>query len=110
MLQVVGYKGEKSQTSAADIHKSSGRMFLSLVNQNALGCWHIRCPLDTLSTVQRDDRRMIYPSDVKVSNNKVYLLTNSMPVFVYGTLNYDEINFRVWSNTVEAAVQGTNCA
>lgn len=53
---------------------------------------------------------MIYPSDVKVSKDKIYMLTNTMPGFLYGHLNYDEINFRVWSNTIEGAIQGTRCA
>ncbi|XP_056633257.1 L-dopachrome tautomerase yellow-f2-like [Diorhabda sublineata] len=109
-FKVIGDRGPNSQTSAADIHKPSGVMFLGLVNQNALGCWNIKKPLDTISIVQKDDRKMIYPCDVKVYQDKVYLITNAMPEFLYGNLNYDEVNFRVWSNTVDDAVAGTQCA
>ncbi|XP_018561263.1 L-dopachrome tautomerase yellow-f2-like [Anoplophora glabripennis] len=108
-FQSLGDRGPLSQTSSADLHKSSGTLFLGLVNQNALGCWNIERPLDTISVVQKDDQKMIYPSDVKVYNDKVYLLTNTMPGFLYGRLNYDEVNFRVWSNGVLDAVLGTKC-
>lgn len=59
--------------------------------------------------VQRDNNRMIYPCDVKVYRDDVILLTNSMPVFLYSRLNYDEVNFRVWMASVEEAVEGTYC-
>lgn len=109
-MQVVGDRGQNSQTSSADIHKPSGVMFLGLINQNALGCWKITKPLDTISIVQKDDQKMIYPSDVKVSNDKIYVLTNTMPGFLYGSLNYEDvINFRVWSNTIEGAIKETEC-
>lgn len=110
MFQVVGDRGENSQTSSADVHKPSGVMFLALINQNALGCWKLSNPLDTISVVQKDDQKMIYPSDVKVSGDKIYVLTNTMPEFLYGRLNYDETNFRVWSNSIEGAIQSTRCS
>lgn len=109
MFQNLGNRGPLSQTSSADIHKPSGTLFLGLVNQNALGCWKLDRPLSTISVVQRDDQKMIYPCDVKVYNDKIYLLTNTMPGFLYGRLNYDEVNFRIWSNDISDAVRGTNC-
>lgn len=110
MFQIIGDRGQYSQTAAADIHKPSGIMFLSLVNHNAIGCWNTMDPLDAISYVHRDDEKMIYPSDIKVVKNRIYALTNSMPVFIYGKLNYDEVNFRLWSNRVDAAIDGTLCA
>lgn len=106
---IIGDRGPQSQTSTADIHKSSGTMFLGLVNQNALGCWNIHNNINTISIVQKDDDRMIYPSDVKISGDRVYVLTNTMPEFLYGRLDYDKTNFRVWSNGVKSAIQGTMC-
>ncbi|CAH0564873.1 unnamed protein product [Brassicogethes aeneus] len=105
----VGDRGQNSQTSSADIHKESGVMFLGLVNQNALACWNAAASLKEITTVARNDEKMIYPSDVKVYNDKIYMLTNKMPEFIYGKLNYDEVNFIVWSNTVKNAVRNTKC-
>lgn len=110
LFQVIGDRGQNSQTAAADIHKPSGTMFFSLVNHNAIGCWNIRDPVKSISYVHRDDENMIYPSDVKIVNDRIYVLTNKMPVFIYGKLNYDEVNFRLWTNRVDAAIDGTLCA
>ncbi|XP_076273289.1 L-dopachrome tautomerase yellow-f2-like isoform X1 [Rhynchophorus ferrugineus] len=106
----IGDRGPKSQTSMADIHKASGIMFLGLVNKNAVACWNTQKGLKTISIVHKDDSKMVYPSDVKVSGDQVFVLTNRMPVFLYGKLNYDDVNFRIWFNTVEDAVKYTNCA
>ncbi|KAJ8916781.1 hypothetical protein NQ315_005786 [Exocentrus adspersus] len=105
----IGDKGALYQTSSADIDKSSGIMFMGLVNQNAVGCWNTMRPLNSISIVHKDPKRMIYPSDVKIYNEKVYVLSNTMPGFLYGRLNYDETNFRVWSNSITDATEGTNC-
>ncbi|CAH1996583.1 unnamed protein product [Acanthoscelides obtectus] len=107
-FQLIGNRGPNSQTSSADLHKPTNIMFLGLVNENALGC--VNMNLMTAGVVQKDDQRMIYPSDVKVVKDRVYVLTNTMPEFLYGRLNYDEVNFRVWQNTVQEAVEGTKCA
>ncbi|XP_044272822.1 L-dopachrome tautomerase yellow-f2-like [Tribolium madens] len=108
-FKIVGNKGELSQTSSSDLHQSKGVLFLGLVNQNALGCWNINKPLSDISLVQRSDEKMIYPSDVKIVEDKIVVLTNTMPVFLYGTLDYDRTNFRVWVETVDTAIRGTKC-
>ncbi|XP_030762920.1 L-dopachrome tautomerase yellow-f2-like [Sitophilus oryzae] len=108
-FEVVGDRGPQSQTAMADLNKSTGVMFLGLVNQNAVGCWNTNSNLNTISIVQKDDERMIYPSDVKVYGDKVYILTNTMPEFLYGRLDYDRVNFRVWSNDIHIAITGTRC-
>ncbi|RZC31751.1 yellow-f [Asbolus verrucosus] len=109
-FQFVGNRGNLSQTSSSDLHASKGILFLGLVNQNALGCWNIRTPLSDISVVQKNDRTMIYPSDVKIRDDYVIVLTNTMPVFLYGTLDYNVINFRVWVEDVDRAVRETKCA
>jgi hypothetical protein len=109
-FEIVGNRGELSQTSSSDLHAPRGVLFLGLVNQNALGCWRIGSPLRDISIVQKDDRKMIYPSDVKIRGDNVIVLTNTMPVFLYGTLDYDTVNFRVWVEAVDTAVMGTKCA
>ncbi|ENN71290.1 hypothetical protein HUJ04_007712 [Dendroctonus ponderosae] len=108
-FSIVGDRGPRSQTSTADIHKPTGTMFLALVNQNAVGCWNVNKDLKTLSVVAKDDQRMIYPSDVKIVGDKVYVLTNTMPRFLYGQLDYNVTNFRVWTNDVRSAIRGTQC-
>lgn len=111
-FKFLGDRGPGAQTSASDLHKSSGVLFLALVNQNALGCWNTRKPFkrENFAVVQKDNEKMIYPCDLKVAGNKVVLLTNTMPVFLYGNLDYNQVNFRVWISPVKDAVKGTTCA
>lgn len=85
---------------------------MGLVNQNALGCWNTnkKFQLDNFDIVQKDDKKMIYPADVKIYKDDVVVLTNKMPIFLYGKLNYEEVNFRVWIENVESAIRDTRCA
>lgn len=87
-------------------------LFLGLVNQNALGCWNVNKSFTrkNFDIVKRDNEKMIYPCDVKVYEDEIIVLTNNMPIFLYSSLNYDEVNFRVWMSTVDRAIQHTNCA
>lgn len=106
---MVGHRGDRMQTSAADLHPQTNTILLGLVNQNALGCWKVSEKSTNVGIIQKDDQRMIYPCDVKIYNDKVYLLTNTMPEFLYGRLDYSRGNFRVWSAHVRDAIRGTVC-
>ncbi|XP_044759607.1 L-dopachrome tautomerase yellow-f2-like [Coccinella septempunctata] len=108
-FETIGDRGEGSQTSASALDEKTGVLLLGLVNQNALACWNINRPLTDVSIVQRDDEKMIYPCDLKVYNDNIYLLTNTMPGFLYGQLDYNIVNFRVWVQTVREAIKGTSC-
>lgn len=108
----MGDRGKGSQTSASDLHKKSGVLFLGLVNQNAVGCWNTNNKFNSndFVTILKDDVKMIYPCDMKVYGDEVIVLSNRMPVFLYGSLNYDDTNFRVWMSSVDEAIKGTSCA
>ncbi|KAF5278603.1 hypothetical protein FQA39_LY00645 [Lamprigera yunnana] len=104
-------RGQGTQASGSDLHKTSGLLFMGLVNQNALGCYNIFRPAtpENFDVVHKDDQKFIYPCDVKISGDDIIVLTNAMPVFLYGRLNYDQVNFRIWINNVYEAVKGTKC-
>lgn len=107
-FKIIGNRGPNGQTSIAEIYTPTGTMFLGLVNLNALGCWNINNQ-SSLFIVKMDEKKMSYPSDLKIVGNKIYVLTTTMPGFLYGRLNYTEINFRVWSNSINKAIEGTLC-
>lgn len=87
-------------------------MILGEVSKNGFYCWNVNKPLtpENQGLIHMDAQKMIYPSDVKIDGDDVWVMTNSMPRFIYGTLNYAEINFRVWTNSIKDAVAGTSCA
>ncbi|KAF5276229.1 hypothetical protein FQR65_LT04034 [Abscondita terminalis] len=104
-------RGLGAQSSGSDLHRTSGLLFFGIVNQNALGCWNTFKPpeLENFDVVYKNGKKFIYPTDVKVSGDDVIVLTNSMPVFLFGRLDYDQINFRVWMSNVYDAIMNTNC-
>lgn len=110
-FEIVGKRNPLSQTSTANIHQPSDILFMNLVSQNAVGCWNTNHAFDKddFDIVQKDDKRMIYPSDLRIYKNDIIVLTCAMPVFLYGKLDYDETNFRVWMNSVEEAIKDTKC-
>lgn len=85
---------------------------MSLVNQNAVGCWNTNknARSENFAIIHKDDQKLIYPSDLKIYGDEVIVLSNTMPVFLYARLNYDDTNFRVWISKVEDAVRDTPCA
>lgn len=82
---------------------------MNLVNQNAVGCWRENTPASQISIIQQNNQTMIYPSDSKIAGNDLIVLTNRFPDYLYGKLNFDEINFRVWRQNIDVAVAGTAC-
>lgn len=54
---------------------------------------------------------MLFPNDVKVDNEgNVWVLSDKLPVFMYSTLDYSDVNFRIMSAKVSDAIKGTACA
>ncbi|KAF2886010.1 hypothetical protein ILUMI_20163 [Ignelater luminosus] len=111
-FKVVANRGEGAQTSSSDLHQPSGVLFLALVNQNALGCWNInKAPrIENFDIVYKDDQNFIYPADIKIYEDDVIVLSNTLPVQVYSRLNYDKVNFRVLIFKVADVVKGTACS
>lgn len=111
-FQYLGYRGDKMQSAMHDIDQQSGVMIFSANHQNAVGCWNLRTRFQqsNIDAVDRNDETMVYPSDLKVdSQSNIWVLTNQIPVFVYGRLNENEYNYRIWHNNVRDAIRNTRC-
>lgn len=111
-FKFVGDRGRDGQSSTHVMHKKSGLVFFAEVNRNGMSCWNSNKPLtkDSYDIIQQDAGTMIYPGDIRIdAEDNVWMMTNSMPVFLYGRLDYSETNFRVWTASVKDAVRGTKC-
>lgn len=42
-------------------------------------------------------------------DNDLWVLTNTLPRFIYGKLDTNEYNFRIWRTNVFEAIRGTVC-
>lgn len=87
-------------------------MLFNLIDQNAVGCWHTSMPYTPQNhgTVDRDDEGLIFPADVKIDENRnVWVISDRMPNFLISTLDYTDINFRIYSAPLQTLVAGTVC-
>ncbi|KAK6636368.1 hypothetical protein RUM43_010028 [Polyplax serrata] len=112
-FQLVGDRGADSQSSASYIHEGTGVMFYTQLQKNSVNCWNTNKPLvqENLAEVASDNETMIFTNDLKVDREgKLWVLTDKLPVFIYRGLDEKEINYRIFSATVEEAIAGTSCA
>ncbi|KAF2879522.1 hypothetical protein ILUMI_26654, partial [Ignelater luminosus] len=111
-FKVVAKRRDNAHTCSSDLHQQSGVLFLTLISQNALGCWNTNKEpeIENFDIVYKDDQNFIYPADVRIYKDDVMVLSNTMPVQLYSRLNYDKVNFRVWIFKVADAVKDTACS
>lgn len=108
----LGERGPGTQCAMHDYDETTGIMFYAEVGRNAVGCWNTRRPFAAQNhgVVHRDDQRMIYPGDLSVDRDgTLWVMSNTMPRFIYATLDENQFNFRVWRAKTEDVVRGTVC-
>lgn len=110
----LGSRGPKSQSGASFLDKKTGVLFYALVNLNAVACWRTTNPSYTMESQGRiymNNITMVFPNDVKVDNEgTLWVLSDRLPQFMYKSLDYDDVNFRIMSAKVSEAIKGTACA
>lgn len=111
-FKTIGNRGPNSQTTMHAVHPESRVMFGAMVGSSALSCWNTRKELSpkTLGIVAKDALKFMYPSDLKIEKDNVWIMTNRLPMFIYSTLNPEEVNFRLYRVKVQDAIKGTVCA
>ncbi|KAJ9584749.1 hypothetical protein L9F63_020899 [Diploptera punctata] len=113
LFEHLGTRGPHSQSCASFLDEKTGVLFYTQVARNSVGCWNSRLPYNpaTQGEVDANDVTMVFPNDVKVDRNrKLWVLTDRMPIFMYGKLNYSDVNFRILSAPVDRAIAQTVCA
>ncbi|KAI9589298.1 hypothetical protein GQX74_007467 [Glossina fuscipes] len=104
-------RGPNAHTTSRVISEEGVELF-NLIDQNAVGCWHSSMPYSPQfhGIVDRDDVGLVFPSDVKIDeNNNVWVLSDRMPVFLLSELDYDDINFRIYTAPLNTLIEGTVC-
>lgn len=109
----LGSRGPNAQSSAAFVDKKTGVLFYSLVNLNAVACWRTSNKeylMKNQGRIYMNDETMIYPTDIKVDyKDNLWILSNKMPIWMYSTLDPNDVNFRVFSAPVLDAISHTAC-
>jgi len=111
-FQSIGSRGRRGQSSTADM-TPSGIYFAAQVQLEGVSCWDTRKPFNqnNVAMVQRDPVLLGFPNDLKLDADRdnVWVVSNNLPIYLYGQLNFNEINFRLLRANVARAVRGTIC-
>ncbi|KAJ6628025.1 L-dopachrome tautomerase yellow-f2 [Pseudolycoriella hygida] len=108
----IGERGNLSQSALHDFHQRSGIIFFSQIARNAVSCWNSQkpCTPENNVIVDQNDVTMNYPVDLNIDKeDNLWVLTNTLPRFIYGKLDKNEYNFRIWRTNVYEAIRGTEC-
>lgn len=112
-FKLLGNRGPNAQSSASFVDPNTGVLFYSLVNLNAVACWRTSNKVYDMKNQGRiymNNKTMVYPTDIKVDYNQtLWILSNKMPVWMYGSLSVEEDNFRIFSAPVLEAISHTAC-
>lgn len=104
-------RGLDSHTTAR-VMDDTGVMLYNLIGQNSVGCWHESLPYapENHAIVDRDDVGLVFPSDVKIDENRnVWVMSDRMPVFLITELDYNDVNFRIYMAPLDMLIAGTVC-
>ncbi|CRK87272.1 CLUMA_CG001074, isoform A [Clunio marinus] len=109
---LLGDRGPKSQSTAEHYDDKTDVIFYTQINRDAVGCWNINKPFtpENQGLVDSDSDALVFPNDLKVDNDgTLYVLSDRMPLFIYGTLK-SEYNYRILTGKTSEIITGTPCA
>ncbi|XP_071444323.1 protein yellow-like [Hetaerina americana] len=104
--------GEKPSQSAASAFDSRGVLFFGLLGSNSLACYNPNKPHNpsNIHTVARNDLTMQFASGIKVDeDDRVWMMASRFSAYFLGTLNNNDVNFRVLAAPSRDLTRGTPC-
>nr|QEL52202.1 yellow protein [Bactrocera dorsalis] len=110
----VGDRGDLGQSSAAGIARN-GIMFYTQVHRDNVACWDTTKPYvrgNLAMLLSRGQKLIQFPNDLKVDQEEeqgVWVMSNNLPIYLYGQLDYSDVNFRILRGGVNDIVRGTIC-
>ncbi|RZF38550.1 hypothetical protein LSTR_LSTR006145 [Laodelphax striatellus] len=90
----------------------NGVLYKNLIDQNALGCWRLDKDYTPANhaIITKEDTSFIYPSDLRITKTgTLWAITDRMPIHLMATLDFKDINFRIFSGDANQLVAGTIC-
>lgn len=112
-FKLLGSRGPNAQSSVSFVDQKTGVLFYSLVNLNAVACWKTSNKeylMKNQGRIYMNEVTMVYPTDIKVDyKDNLWILSNRMPIWMYGKLDLNDVNFRVFSAPVVDAISHTAC-
>jgi Major royal jelly protein len=108
----VGSRGEKMQAASEVMDERTDTVFYALNNRNAIGCWNSKNPLSpkTVDIVATNDESLMWPNELQIdSNGNLWVLSNRLPLFIFGSLEPDDINYRILSGKSNLLIGEGRC-
>jgi hypothetical protein len=104
-FHVVGNKGPLTQGPSSIIDSKTCINYFTQVNRNGIACWDITMELnpETFKLVAQDNTTLVFPQDVVIDNEsrKLYVLSNNLQKFMYGSFDPLATNFYITSADLE---------
>ncbi|KAF9818374.1 hypothetical protein SFRURICE_017796 [Spodoptera frugiperda] len=94
-----------------EMHGPSKVMFFAEVGRDSVSCWNTDMPLrpENMEMLAQDSSRLSYPSDLHVTDNEVWVTSNTLPRFIFSRFNTNDYNFYVYKANVDNILKGTVC-
>lgn len=110
---VLGSRGPNGQSGASFLDQTTGVLFYTLPNLNAVACWKTSnrdYNIQSQGRVYMSAIEMVFPNDVKVDDqNRLWVLSDRLQEFIYSKLDKNDVNFRILSASVSDAISNTAC-
>ncbi|CAH0730911.1 unnamed protein product, partial [Brenthis ino] len=109
---IVGERGVNSQSTMHAFDTKTRVVFFAEIGRDAISCWNSGRMLNptNVAILANDSVRMSYPADLHITDDEVWVLTNTLPRFGYSKLDTNEYNFYVYRGKVQELVAGTVCS
>lgn len=111
-FMLLGSRGRRGQSSTTDM-MPSGVLFAAQVQLEGVSCWDTRKPYNrnNVVMVQRDPVLLGFVNDLKLDSDRenVWVVSNNLPIFIYGRLDYTQTNFRLLRANAARAIAKTIC-
>ena len=92
----------------------NGVMFFNMVTRDSVWCWDTRKEYipQNMGVVGTSNVSLIFPNDIRMDHEEdqnLWVLSNRLPMYLYGYLDKDEVNFRILKASAKDAVKNTVC-
>ncbi|PNF20871.1 hypothetical protein B7P43_G11191 [Cryptotermes secundus] len=112
-FKLLGSRGPNTQAGASFLDERSGVIFYTQVNLNGVGCWNSKSKEygpEYQYLVISDNETFIFPNDLKVDReNNLWVLTDHLPIFIFRSLDLNNINFYIFKGSVKEIIKDTIC-
>lgn len=108
--------GTRRSQSAAEAMDKHGNLFFGLMDPIAIACWDSERPYtaSNMRIVAQNDATLQFASGLKVIENRkgkeeLWVLTCRFQKTMTGTLNRNEVNFRIQALQIDELLDGNKC-